>query len=208
MTIKPLNPWITLCNMTDIALTSPQSTNCNMKILWHNTLKGTIMPNEYLLPHIVSAEHWAHLERAGHHFWGQPLQKRKGAGLELVLHFTASERDCNGCLRASRAKLACSLRSGSPSLTYGLPRAGEGGGLMSLGARESHRLQIWESAKKTKNNNLEKSNTNTAARPNFNQQPERPGGGVNRSKVLPSTWHWQLVNIWQHASRFQSLLGG
>lgn len=126
-------------------------------MLWHNTLKGTIMPSEYLLPHIVSAEHRAHLERAGHHFWVQPLQKRKGAGFELVLHFTASERDCNGCLRASRAKLACSLRSGSPSLTYGLPRVGEGGGLMSLGARESHRLQIWESAKNQKKN-LEKSN--------------------------------------------------
>ena len=73
-------------------------------------------------------------------------QKRKGAGSELVLDFTARERDCNGCLYESRAKLACSVKSGSPSLYLRFAedrQRQEGGVLMSLGAgEESHRLQI------------------------------------------------------------------
>lgn len=95
----------------------------------------------------ISSLRRAHLERAEHHFFFEDCPPQIGAGLALVLHFTARERDCYGCLRVSRAKLACSLRSGSTSLTHRVPRAGEGGGLMLLGARRSHRPQIWEPAK-------------------------------------------------------------
>lgn len=77
------------------------------------------------------------------HFFKTGPQKRKGAGSELVLDFTARERDCDGCLRESRAKLACSVKAALRLLTHLTVRRW---GLTSLGTGESHRLQIGESA--------------------------------------------------------------
>ena len=150
--------------------------------------------------------------------------RRKGAGSGLVLDFTARERDCNGCLREShRAKLACSVKkSGSPSLTYRVFFfIAEGTGKERRGRGANATQPSWEPplADSRVDRKLCKESPprwNTAARLNFQQQqqhsssnssPRGPGGGVNRSQVLPSTCHWQLVNIWQHASRCQPLPG-
>jgi len=79
------------------------------------------------------------------------------------------------------------------------------GGLMPLGIRRERererdtRLQIWESAEKKTLHTPPR--RNTAARAELPAScPRGPGGGVNRSQVLPSSRRWQLVNIWQRAS--------
>ena len=160
-------------------------------------------------------------ERSTEHIWREQdgtstgfcrglAPRRKGAGSGLVLDFTARERDCNGCLRESRAKLACSVKKKRLSVSQppgffcccfffaegtGKERGG-GGGLMPLSPRESHRLQIRESTE-----NFEKSrrrgeiqlrgstSSSSSSSNSSSSSPRGPGGGVNRSQVLPSTCH-------------------
>lgn len=77
-------------------------------------------------------------ERGGIAVKGPPTGGRKGAWPAPLLDLSAAERDCDGRLRQSRAKLTFCVRSGSPSLTHRLHRGQ--GTREGRAFAESHRL--------------------------------------------------------------------
>ncbi|XP_045925680.1 uncharacterized protein LOC123983467 [Micropterus dolomieu] len=110
---------------------------------------------------------------------GTGPQRGKEAGAELVLAFTARERDCNGCLYASRAKLACSLKAARRLL----PTVCRGWGVVAgycCSALARATVCRFESRQKTLKRIPPR--RNTAARLNFHQLPEGTG---RRSQQVP-----------------------
>ncbi|XP_038592475.1 uncharacterized protein LOC119916505 [Micropterus salmoides] len=106
-------------------------------------------------------------------------ERGKEAGAEPVLAFTARERDCNGCLYASRAKLACSLKAARRLL----PTVCRGWGVVAgycCSALARATVCRFESRQKTLKRIPPR--RNTAARLNFHQLPEGTG---RRSQQVP-----------------------
>lgn len=120
------------------------------------------------------------------------VHKRKGAWPALALDFTARERDCYGCLcNESRAKLTSPLKATRrllPAIYSGVWWGRRGGEKLHPAVAKNTLWRDLRVVRKLLKRLLAR--RNPAARLKFQQRVRgEPGGGVNRSQVLPCTCH-------------------
>lgn len=135
----------------------------------------------------VGASHNSlHIWRAGRRSERPAHRGRRGRGLPPLLALSAAERDCDGRPPESRAKLTCSVTSGSLSLSRLLQRgprdeAGGGAGASAEGhplrLPHSDRREVGKEQRRRRSQKVRWERTSTSSR------REGAGGGANRSEV-------------------------